>query len=225
MNILTVAIFLLGGFAIILVMALIRTSTSNDKKRKRGLEGERVVSSQLKMLFGRKKNYIFNDLTIPTVHGATQIDHLVICKQGIICIETKYLNGSIYGDLDSQNWTHYNGLGDKNRMYNPIKQNKGHIKHLARTLAVSEESIKGFVVNVGNAKLKGNINPYFGKPLLETGVGFLLWFRLFSKKVLNENQVSELGEIIKAVALDNDRAMQQAHIHRLKTHNNNRRWF
>ena len=58
-----------------------------------------------------------------------QIDHVVVSIYGIFVIETKNYSGWIFGDENSQYWAQVI-YKTKNRFYNPILQNRGHIKAL-----------------------------------------------------------------------------------------------
>jgi hypothetical protein len=62
--------------------------------------------------------------------GYSQIDHIVISPYGIFVIETKNYNGTIKGSRNDQNWT----VNGRFKMYNPIKQNYGHVKALESLL-------------------------------------------------------------------------------------------
>lgn len=55
------------------------------------------------------------------------IDHVVISKYGVFVIETKNYRGWIIGNEKSEYWTQVI-YKRKERLYNPIKQNYGHIK-------------------------------------------------------------------------------------------------
>ncbi|MFC3343086.1 nuclease-related domain-containing protein [Paenibacillus abyssi] len=65
--------------------------------------------------------------------GYSQIDHAVISPFGLFVIETKNYNGEIKGSRDDTYWT----VNNRFKMYNPLKQNYGHIKAL-------ESTIKGY---------------------------------------------------------------------------------
>jgi hypothetical protein len=62
--------------------------------------------------------------------GYSQIDHIVISPYGIFVIETKNYNGKIKGSHNDQNWT----VNGRFKMYNPLKQNYGHVKALQSVL-------------------------------------------------------------------------------------------
>jgi hypothetical protein len=63
--------------------------------------------------------------------GYSQIDHVIVSPQAIFVIETKNYNGKIKGSREDLNWT----VNGRFKMYNPIKQNNGHIKALQPILS------------------------------------------------------------------------------------------
>lgn len=95
----------------------------------KGNFGEMIVKSIFdSRFFGSEKVYIINDIYFETRDGTThQIDHIVIYKNGIYCIETKNMKGKIYGKTNSTYWTQYSGSG-KYQFYNPILQNETHAR-------------------------------------------------------------------------------------------------
>ena len=82
----------------------------------------------------------YNDLYIPKKDGTTsQIDHLIVSKYGLFVIETKNYDGWIFGDETSKDWTQVI-YGKKFKFFNPILQNKGHVKALAEYLEIDSQS-------------------------------------------------------------------------------------
>ncbi len=63
--------------------------------------------------------------------GYSQIDHVIVSPYAIFVIETKNYNGEIKGSKEDRNWT----VSRRFKMYNPIKQNYGHIKALEGILS------------------------------------------------------------------------------------------
>lgn len=97
-----------------------------------GKRGESLTARELKLvdLLGRKGK-ILRNIYIPKENGDTsEIDLLYITQKGIFVIESKNYSGWIFGDEKSTNWTASLPNGQKNRFYNPILQNKTHIKWL-----------------------------------------------------------------------------------------------
>lgn len=99
----------------------------------KGYFGELSIRIWLSFL-DKNKYRVINDVMIPSGVGKTaQIDHIVISIYGIFIIETKNYKGWIFGDEDSRNWTQVI-YKRKNQFFNPILQNKGHIKALKQIL-------------------------------------------------------------------------------------------
>ncbi|KAA0967061.1 NERD domain-containing protein [Sporosarcina sp. ANT_H38] len=76
-------------------------------------------------------NYsIFHDLYVPNGDkGTTQVDHVVTSPYGIFVIETKDYEGWIFAKENQRYWTQVI-YKRKEKMFNPIWQNYGHIKAL-----------------------------------------------------------------------------------------------
>jgi len=119
----------------------------------KGAKGEFSVALRLRRL--NKKEYkVYNNIYLKIGGITTQIDHLVISVYGIFVIETKNYKGWIFGNESSRYWTQilYN---EKNKIYNPIKQNWSHINFLKR-LSPDFKDLQYFpiIVFAGSAKLK-----------------------------------------------------------------------
>lgn len=80
--------------------------------------------------------FLLNNLYFQTEHGLTQIDHILICRQGLYIIETKSHNGHI--TVHERNWTQeWNGKNIS--FHNPVKQNRVHLKALKEVLSADEK--------------------------------------------------------------------------------------
>lgn len=103
-----------------------------DSPESRGTFGEMIVASIFDpRFFGEEEHYIVNDIIFETPDGKThQIDHIVIYKTGIFCIETKNIEGLILGHPNIKSWRVYNG-NQPYEIFNPILQNKKHIAVLS----------------------------------------------------------------------------------------------
>lgn len=100
----------------------------------RGRLGEDRVVSALKPL--PYNNRILRNLLITDDSGSsTEIDLVCITSMGVYVIESKNYNGWIFGSLDQQHWTQVFANQTKNKFYNPILQNVGHIKALKKKLS------------------------------------------------------------------------------------------
>lgn len=101
-----------------------------------GKLGEIFTEGELNLVrfFGRDGKVLRN-VYVPKDGGeTTEIDVLFITQKGIFVIESKNYSGWVFGDEKSTYWTVTLPSGFKNRLYNPIKQNRSHIKWLGRFL-------------------------------------------------------------------------------------------
>lgn len=95
---------------------------------------EQAVTRQLTVL--GHEYFIFQNIILPAARRElpyTEIDHVVVSRFGIFCIETKSQVGSIYGARKSHDWTQY--IYKKSYpFYNPLKQNYAHVHALEKFL-------------------------------------------------------------------------------------------
>lgn len=115
--------------------------TQNPYSRVRfnkGRLGEFYTYKYLNSLAGYKR-YLFN-LYIPKSNGeTTELDVVLLHESGIYVFESKNYSGWIFGTESQKYWTQTLPTGQegsqKNQFYNPIWQNKGHLKWLQIFLA------------------------------------------------------------------------------------------
>ena len=103
-----------------------------DTPQSRGSFGEMITASIFSnRYFGDDEHYLVNNLIFETPDKKThQIDHVLIYRKGIFCIESKNIDGLILGHPNVKDWKVYINGPDPYNLYNPIMQNKGHIKVL-----------------------------------------------------------------------------------------------
>jgi len=107
------------------------------KAKIKGIIGEKTISVFLSRLDPTKYKVI-NDLMLRTEGKTSQIDHVVVSNYGIFVIETKNYKGWIVGDEHSEQWTQVI-YKRKEKFYNPIRQNYGHIQALKQNLQEYQE--------------------------------------------------------------------------------------
>ena len=118
----------------------------------KGFVGESYIKSILEKL--ESSSYtVFNDVYVPTKNGTTQVDHIVTSPYGIFVIETKHYNGWIFGSENQRYWTQVI-YKRKEKLFNPIWQNKGHIQALSDYLNVDKTVFHSIVVFSGQSTFK-----------------------------------------------------------------------
>ena len=96
----------------------------------------------------------FTNIYVPTRGRTTEIDVVQLHEKGILVFESKNYSGWIFGSAEQQQWTQSLKGGQKNRFYNPIMQNRSHIRALANHLGVPESTFLSFIVFSERCELK-----------------------------------------------------------------------
>lgn len=119
----------------------------------KGLLGEILVNFVVKVRLDKQKYHLIKNITLPTVDGTTQIDHIVVSEFGLFVIETKNMNGWIFGDEKQKNWTQ-KIYKNTNKFQNPLHQNHKHVKTIESILGVNNSKIFSVIVFVGDNTFK-----------------------------------------------------------------------
>lgn len=138
---LALIIFLILICGIFLVAYVIFVKRKNRKLIQQVTPITRGEKSERKLILELLKQdinpkAIFHDLYLKKPNGEyTQIDVVAATKSGIIVFEVKEYGGWIYGDEHQKYWTQSIAHGNqKNRFYNPVMQNEGHIHAIRQCL-------------------------------------------------------------------------------------------
>ncbi len=98
--------------------------------------GEYLIDYALNNLPGYAQKLC--NVYIPYKGRTSEIDVVMLHETGIYVFESKNYSGWIFGDEKGQYWTQCLNPKTKNRFYNPILQNKTHIKALTEYLHLNE---------------------------------------------------------------------------------------
>ena len=125
--------------------------------KSRGTRAERqLVVSLLKN--GIPAKDIYHDLYLEYRPGYySQIDVVAIVPAGIIVFEEKDYSGWIFGKGWQKQWTQVMNYGqEKNRFYNPVKQNETHIVRIKAALGAAGLDVRFLPVIIfhGNCELR-----------------------------------------------------------------------
>lgn len=183
----------------------------------KGKHGEKLTEKELKKVsfFGRKGNTLRN-VYIPKDNGETsEIDVMFICQKGIFVFESKNYSGWIFGNEKDQYWTASLAGGQKNRFYNPIKQNRTHLKWLSNYLNTFDLEVPLFSVIVFSERCELKKITTFSSDInvIKRDQTYKTVKKIWnsSEDKLSENQVEMICE--KLSLLTNvDEAIKEAHI-------------
>lgn len=176
---------------VILLVVIVLLNTPYVK----GIIGELIVAILLKVL--NKDTYrVYNDLYIEKEDGTTtQIDHVITSLYGIFVVETKNYKGWIFGSEEAKDWTKII-FGTKKKFYNPILENKGHIKLLSIYLGYTNKSkYHSIITFTWRATLK--------KVVTTTPVLYSIWLvhtvKKYKEKIIPAERLVEINESLSTI--------------------------
>lgn len=147
--------------------------------------GEQKVADVLAGELSYTDYFLFNNIIINSKNNiSTQIDHIVVSKFGIFVIESKDLNGWIFGSRNASTWTQSMPGAVKYKFQNPLRQNYGHLMALKELMPFAKDNFYNVVVFTGNAEIKTERieNVLYSSELIE-------YIKKYSQEKLNENEV------------------------------------
>lgn len=121
-----------------------------------GRKGEYFTYKYLRKYEKDGEKFLFNAYIPKGENGTTEIDVLFISSKGLFVFESKNYSGWIFGNEKQKMWTQclpQNKGSHKEKFFNPIMQNKTHIKHL-KTLLNEETPVFSIIVFSERCTLK-----------------------------------------------------------------------
>lgn len=199
------SLFIFIIFIAIIVKIVIEIRNTPKMKGKRG---EKNVNNKLTRYLNSDEYTSFTNITIPTTDGSTQIDQIVFSKYGIFVIETKNMQGWIFGKENDKNWTQQ--IFKKKTMFqNPIRQNYKHMKSLEAINIPFNKMHSLIIFTNKESQLKNNINIVM--PLKDM-IDYILSFR---EEILTRSEIAEYINILQSVAYEDSRHTDKMHINNL----------
>ena len=175
----------------------------------KGWVGE-VQGTLAKKLFLDPKVYVdLNNVTIPTPNGTTQIDHVIVSRYGIFVVETKNMNGWIFGDEKSHQWTQ-SIFGKKYKFQNPLHQNYRHTKALSEFLGVDHSKFISVVMFWGECEFKTPLPPSV------MSRGYISYIKSHTAVLFSDQDVQEIAIALKDGMLPKSWATRRQHVAALK---------
>ncbi|MDF3131082.1 NERD domain-containing protein [Kiritimatiellaeota bacterium B1221] len=176
----------------------------------KGRRGEIFVSSALHRNLPSQQYTVFDNVTLPAPNGSTQIDHIVISKYGIFCIETKNMKGWIYGYERQKYWTQVI-YQKRTRFQNPLRQNYSHTETLRKRLGLSKAFVHSIIVFTGDAESKTPMPPNVGD--IKTCIDYI---RYFKSVIFNPSEVDRITDIIISERMEPTRATHRLHVENVR---------
>ena len=104
----------------------------------KGKIGEAIVNRAISKKLDKTQYHLVKDVTLPTVDGTTQVEHIIVSRYGIFVIETKKMKGWIFGSERQKTWTQ-KIFKHSRKFQNPLHQNYKHVKTLSHLLDVEKD--------------------------------------------------------------------------------------
>lgn len=172
-----------------------------------GERGEVRVNAGLRRFLDQKYYSLLENITLPIGDMTTQIDHVVISPYGIFVIETKNMDGWIFGNADNARWTQVI-YKFRNSFQNPLQQNEVHVRALRQLVGVHPEDVHNVVVFVGNSTFKTPMPPE-----VTQGVDELANFiKAKSSPVLSQYELDRITKRIEENRLKAGAKTERTHI-------------
>lgn len=172
----------------------------------KGWVGEASVNRILSNL-SPEQYKVFHDVYVPNGEGGTtQVDHIVTSVYGIFVIETKHYKGWIFGKEDQKYWTQVI-YKRKEKLYNPIWQNFGHLSAIKARLGVEDHHIHSIIAFSNNSTFKFEEN--FKKARVIQFHQLLKVISEFTTPVLSDSQLFLINSSINELSSVDRREKQQ----------------
>ena len=140
MNIEIIMLFLL----VIVLLIFLLPRTEEDGKERAGKEGE-ILAGKMIQQYLNEQDILFNNVEI-VVHGReTELDYVVINKNGVFIFEVKNYSGELEGNEDDEYWNKYK-ISSGNNEY--VKEVRNPIKQLKREIYLLKEYLKYYGIDL-----------------------------------------------------------------------------
>jgi hypothetical protein len=176
----------------------------------KGYLGELLVRLLTRLMLEKHTYHKLHNVTLPTPDGTTQIDHVIVSRFGVFAVETKNMQGWIFGGENQAQWTQ-KIYKQTFKFQNPLRQNFKHLKALESALEVPLETIHSVVTFVGGSAFKTDMPRN-----VTQGAGFISYIKSFRKPVFAEHQVERLLRKLASGRLAPSFAVHREHVQNLK---------
>lgn len=158
----------------------------------KGWFGEKLTTFGLWLRLDENVYRRIDDIILPSKNGTTQFDHVLVSVFGVFGIETKNMQGWVFGGEKDSTWCQ-SIYGHKNRFQNPLRQNYRHIECLAEFLKLERQLFHSVVFFIGECEFKTPMPPN----VLCSGLGN--YIRSFNTPALNQQQVVDIAHKLRTL--------------------------
>ncbi|NLB20758.1 MAG: NERD domain-containing protein [Clostridium sp.] len=187
----------------------------------KGNYGEFLTFVELERFSGYHR--LMTNLYIPKADGSTtEIDLIMISPAGILVFESKNYSGWVFGDEKHKYWTQTLHKNSKNKFYNPIWQNKGHISALKALPSLENDKMyRSYIVFSERCVLKEvNYSSEYLNVIRRNNLFDAVYSDILnSERLLNIEQIDEIFYQLEKYTLVDNRVKEE-HVNQIKNANN-----
>lgn len=176
----------------------------------KGHIGELLVRLFAHWKLDKQTYHRLHNVTLNTPDGTTQIDHVFISPFGVFVLETKNMQGWIFGGEHQAQWTQ-KIYRNTYRFQNPLRQNYKHLKALEATLGVDMAHLHSVITFVGGSTFKTAMPAH-----VTQGIGFVRYIKSFQAPVFSEAAVAALVQALQQGRRAPSFATHREHVDNLK---------
>lgn len=184
----------------------------------KGKRGEKLTERELKLvqLFGRKGKVLRNVYLPKDNDETSELDVVFITQKGIFVFESKNYSGWIFGDEKEKYWTAMLPNKQKNQFYNPIMQNKTHLKWM-RSFVGDEIPLFSIIVFSERCELKKVTVYSEDVKVIKRDHTYATVRSIWDKNpdIVSEDRINELYECLRKLT-NVDEAVKVAHIENIE---------
>ncbi len=175
----------------------------------KGWFGEKAATFGMWLRLDARVYRRIDNVILPSTNGTTQVDHILVSTFGIFVIETKNMDGWIFGAADQDRWTQVK-FGKKYQFQNPLRQNYRHTKSLSEYLGLDHGLFHSVVFFIGECDFKTPM------PANVLDRDLASYVKAFQRCCLSEDKVNSI--VTRLTALKQSGAFRRAeHVHNLHT--------
>ena len=180
----------------------------------KGKFGEWLINRYLTKKLNCSQYHLIKDVTLQTLDGTTQIDHLLVSKYGLFVIETKNMTGWIFGSAKQKSWTQkiYRYTG---KFQNPLHQNYKHTQTLIEKLNLDKAHVFSVIVFVGDCEFKTPMPENVTYPR-----GMLEYIQSKQQTLMSEQEMILLRDTLIAIIKKPGLKTDREHVEHLKQKHN-----
>lgn len=181
---------------VIVLLIFLLPHTEEDGKERAGKEGE-ILAGKMIHQYLNEQDILFNNVEI-VVHGReTELDYVVINKNGVFIFEVKNYSGELEGNEDDEYWNKYK-ISSGNNEY--VKEVRNPIKQLKREIYLLKEYLKYYGIDlwINGYVLFVNMNSPIDSDYTinnESELNSILHTR--GGQTLNKKQIEKIVNILK----------------------------